>query len=90
MNFTRQPLNILKGGNSADSPFYHSFGQFIRGDFSRFDTDVEDFPIDMTYQGFEELGKNYQDKTPHIRMVLKNTEERNITIKILCLHIRYS
>lgn len=44
----------------------------------------------MNYQGFEELGKKYQDKTPHIRMVLKNTEARNITIKILCLHIRYS
>ena len=32
--FGRQrALNLLKGGNSANSEFYHSFGNFIKHNF---------------------------------------------------------
>jgi hypothetical protein len=51
---------------------------------------VADFPIDMNYDHFEDITKANQQKLPHFRMIFKDREARNIAIKILFLHIRYS
>lgn len=44
-------INTLKGGNCQDSPFYHSFGNFLKNKNSIFDIDKEinDYPIDMKF-----------------------------------------
>jgi hypothetical protein len=41
----------LKGGNFKDSPFYHSFGSFLKNENSLFDIgeEVSDYPIDMKF-----------------------------------------
>ena len=44
-------MNQIKGGNSTISPYYHSFGNFIKHDLQKFDPEQEifDYPIDMKF-----------------------------------------
>jgi len=76
----------MKGGSQEESPFYHSFGKFIQHDFSKFDTEINDYPMNMDVDNI----MDYSEKLPHLRLVFKDQEAKNIAIKILCLHIRYS
>ena len=43
--------NQLKGGNCKGSPFYHSFGAFLKNDLQIFDPDlpINDYPIEMSF-----------------------------------------
>lgn len=48
--------NQLKGGNCKGSPFYHSFGNFVKQDLKLFDPEestgpLKDHPIDMRFLG---------------------------------------
>jgi hypothetical protein len=88
--------NLLKGGVSDDSPFYHTFGNFVHFDFSTFDPDPvklmqpEFFPLNMNYKNFDLIKKQYQSKLPHLRIAFKDRQAVLITIKLICLHIRLS
>lgn len=83
----KKSLNQLKGGNFKSSKFYHSLGNFVEGEYSRFDSEVADFPIDMSYSS-EVLLENKQ-KLPHQRLVFKDDEALKLAVKMLCLHIRH-
>ncbi len=40
----------MKGGNFKNSPFYHSFGSFLKNENKIFDIgEVSDYPIDMKF-----------------------------------------
>lgn len=45
--------NQIKGGNCLASPYYHSFGTFVKKDLDKFDhassAAVSDYPIDMKF-----------------------------------------
>jgi len=46
----------MKGSIVKESSFYHSFGNFFKHDFSQFDdNETKDFPINMDYDGIDEL-----------------------------------
>jgi hypothetical protein len=82
-------VNLLKGGFQADSPFYHSFGNFVHFDFSTFDPEWTDlkkpefFPLNMEYKNMELIKSKCQQKLPHLRMAFKDKEAVMTTIKLI-------
>ena len=86
-DLAKKSLNQLKGGNFRSSQFYHSLSNFVEGEYSNFDSEATDFPIDMNYPT-EVLLENKQ-KLPHQRLVFKDDEALKLAVKMLCLHIRY-
>jgi hypothetical protein len=86
-------INILKGGNFKDSPFYHSFGSFLKNENKLFDIgeDVSDYPIDMKFlDDVKEIQPLMIEKLPNSRLVFKDLDSVQIAIKIILLHINYS
>mmetsp|Transcript_28671 Transcript_28671/g.43291 ORF Transcript_28671/g.43291 Transcript_28671/m.43291 type:complete len:459 (+) Transcript_28671:1713-3089(+) len=58
-----RPVNMLKGGNFKESPFFHTIGPFVNYDFASFDMAKDakrQFPIDMSYSNFEDIADGNQ------------------------------
>jgi len=84
-------LNKMKGSLMDESPFYHSFGTFLKHNVTHFDPPTtSDFPMNMDYKGVEKLAQLTPSKFPHLRLVFKDQAAMKIAIKLICLNIRYS
>jgi hypothetical protein len=61
-------INILKGGNFKDSPFYHSFGSFLKNENSLFTSGLKVCPKNPKV--WYNLAKMAADRAslPHLRL----------------------
>lgn len=89
----RRPLNLLKGGNIAASPYCHSFGPFLKTEKETAALIGENLPVDepMNLSAVtNDISAAQIQKLPHQRFLLRDSVALQITCKIILLHIFHS